>query len=34
MTGRELTGCLLMFFAIILVQLAPALQQRRQNGTA
>ena len=33
MTGRELTGCLLMFAAIILVQLAPALQQKRKSGT-
>ena len=32
MTGRELTGCFLMFLAIILVQLAPAWQERRQRG--
>ena len=31
--ARELTGCLLMFAAIILVQLAPALQQKRKSGT-
>ncbi len=32
LTGRELTGCLLMFCAIILVQVAPSLQQKRQSG--
>lgn len=31
MSSRELTGCLLMFLAIILVQLAPAWQERRQR---